>query len=184
MDTGNNPEVARLLEEMREHTEALAKQRKHEDPRLSFSTPEFKDFSRRFTENFKKNFGKPIEWGLIKRYPPGRKVNDNCISPEQVLGMIYSSDDRLSFEHHSGTTAIRSIINRTVTIKRKVSGVNFCEFDQPSLKGSAHNAKIFNGGEHFRNQCDHPYLHPKSFCQSTTISRAFRSTCRTMWSST
>ena len=44
MDTGNNPEVARLLEEMREHTEALAKQRKHEDPRLSFSTPEFKDF--------------------------------------------------------------------------------------------------------------------------------------------
>ena len=69
MDTGNNPEVARLLEEMREHTEALAKQRKHEDPRLSFSTPEFKEFSRRFTENFKKNFGKPIEWGLIKRYP-------------------------------------------------------------------------------------------------------------------
>lgn len=69
MDTGNNPEVARLLEEMREHTAALAKQRKHEDPRLSFSTPEFKDFSRRFTENFKKNFGKPIEWAMIKRYP-------------------------------------------------------------------------------------------------------------------
>ena len=41
---------------MREHTEALAKQRKHEDPRLSFSTPEFKDFSRRLTENFKKNW--------------------------------------------------------------------------------------------------------------------------------
>lgn len=68
-DSGGNPEVARLLEEMREHTEALAKQRKHEDPRLSFSTPEFKEFSRRFTDNFKKNFGKPIEWGLIKRYP-------------------------------------------------------------------------------------------------------------------
>jgi hypothetical protein len=58
MDSGGNVEVAKLLEEMREHTEALAKQRKHEDPRLSFSTPEFK-----------KNFGKPIEWGLIKRFP-------------------------------------------------------------------------------------------------------------------
>jgi hypothetical protein len=69
MDSGGNVEVAKLLEEMREHTEALAKQRKHEDPRLSFSTPEFKEFSRRFTDNFKKNFGKPIEWGLIKRFP-------------------------------------------------------------------------------------------------------------------
>lgn len=69
MNTGGNPEVAKLLQEMREHTEALAKQRKHEDPRLSFSTPEYKDFSRKFTEQFKKNFGKPIEWGLVKRYP-------------------------------------------------------------------------------------------------------------------
>ena len=32
MNTGGNPEVAKLLQEMREHTEALAKQRKHEDP--------------------------------------------------------------------------------------------------------------------------------------------------------
>ena len=69
MNTSGNPEVAKLLQEMREHTEALAKQRKHEDPRLSFSTPEYKDFSRKFTEQFKKNFGKPIEWGLVKRYP-------------------------------------------------------------------------------------------------------------------
>ena len=65
----NDPERNRLLEEMRQHTEALNKQRKHEDPRMSFSTPEYKDFSRRFTEGFKKNFGKPIEWGLVKRYP-------------------------------------------------------------------------------------------------------------------
>jgi hypothetical protein len=28
---------------------------------MSFSTPEYKDFSRKFTESFKKNFGKPIE---------------------------------------------------------------------------------------------------------------------------
>lgn len=66
---GNDPERNRLLEEMRQHTEALNKQRKHEDPRMSFSTPEYKDFSRKFTEGFKKNFGKPIEWGLVKRYP-------------------------------------------------------------------------------------------------------------------
>ena len=65
----NDPERNRLLEEMRQHTEALNKQRKHEDPRMSFSTPEYKDFSRKFTEGFKKNFGKPIEWGLVKRYP-------------------------------------------------------------------------------------------------------------------
>jgi hypothetical protein len=37
---GNDPERNRLIEEMRQHTEALNKQRKHEDPRMSFSTPE------------------------------------------------------------------------------------------------------------------------------------------------
>jgi hypothetical protein len=69
MDPGNNPEVTKLLEEMRAHTEALNRQRKHEDPRLSFSTPEYKEFSRKFSDNFKKNFGRPIEWGLVKRFP-------------------------------------------------------------------------------------------------------------------
>ena len=32
-----------LLEEMRVHTKRLADMRKHEDPRLSFSTPEFRE---------------------------------------------------------------------------------------------------------------------------------------------
>ncbi len=42
--------------------------RKNEDPRLSFSTPEFKEAQRTFTDGFKKNFGKPITYGLIKDY--------------------------------------------------------------------------------------------------------------------
>jgi hypothetical protein len=78
---------------MRAHTEKLAQYRKHEDPRLSFTTPEFKEASRQFQEAFKarmrlcncghlidmltqirrqKNFGKPVEWGLVKQYPVRR----------------------------------------------------------------------------------------------------------------
>lgn len=95
---------------MRAHTEKLANYRKNEDPRMSFTTPEFKEASRQFSEAFKvrlrlrggvgagrtewgrggrqagtprvterraeapaplpqKNFGKPVEWGMVKRYP-------------------------------------------------------------------------------------------------------------------
>lgn len=57
-----------LLDEMRQHIKKLEDMRKNEDPRLSFSTPEFKEAQRVFTENFKKNFGRPVEWGLIKDY--------------------------------------------------------------------------------------------------------------------
>jgi len=42
-----------LLEEMKAHEAALRRHRQNEDPRLSFSTPEFKEASRIFTENFK-----------------------------------------------------------------------------------------------------------------------------------
>jgi hypothetical protein len=42
-----------LLEEMKQHTEKLKKMREHEDPRLSFATPEFKEAQRVFQENYK-----------------------------------------------------------------------------------------------------------------------------------
>jgi hypothetical protein len=58
---GGSGDVANLLEEMRQHTKALERQRKHEDPRLSFTTPEYKEFSRKF--------GRAIEWGMVRRYP-------------------------------------------------------------------------------------------------------------------
>ncbi|CAK0733791.1 hypothetical protein CVIRNUC_000333 [Coccomyxa viridis] len=58
-----------LLEEMRAHVKKLEELRKNEDPRLSFATPEFKEAQRMFTERFKKNFDRPVEWGMIKDYP-------------------------------------------------------------------------------------------------------------------
>ncbi len=53
---------------MRQHVKKLEDMRKNEDPRLSFSTPEFKEAQRTFTDGFKKNFGKPITYGLVKDY--------------------------------------------------------------------------------------------------------------------
>lgn len=84
----------------------LQELRRSEDPRLSFSTPEFKgtnhyhprlcicifttlndslrhnlyriasaavflhaDAQRAFTDAFKRNFGRPVEYGLVKQYP-------------------------------------------------------------------------------------------------------------------
>jgi hypothetical protein len=51
------------------HSAQLEDMRKNEDPRLSFSTPEFKEAQRAFTDGFKKNFGKPVEWALVKDHP-------------------------------------------------------------------------------------------------------------------
>merc|ERR1712118_631912 len=81
----NNAEQMSLLEEMRAHTKKLEDMRKHEDPRLSFATPEFREAQRVFTDNFKKNFGRPIEWGLVKKYPwsaPVLKKLDVPVDPD------------------------------------------------------------------------------------------------------
>merc|ERR1711934_125540 len=64
----NDKEQMSLLEEMRRHVKKLEDLRKHEDPRLSFSTPEFREAQRIFTDNFKKNFGKPVEWAFVKEH--------------------------------------------------------------------------------------------------------------------
>jgi hypothetical protein len=49
----NDKEQLSLLEEMKAHEQYLRRMRQAEDPRLSFSTPEFKEASRVFTENLK-----------------------------------------------------------------------------------------------------------------------------------
>eukprot|EP00878_Enallax_costatus_P017447 GHUV01018327.1.p1 GENE.GHUV01018327.1~~GHUV01018327.1.p1 ORF type:complete len:108 (+),score=38.66 GHUV01018327.1:457-780(+) len=65
----NDKEQQALLEEMRHHLKKLQDLKRNEDPRLSFCTPEFKEAQRTFTEAFKKNFGRPVEWALVKEYP-------------------------------------------------------------------------------------------------------------------
>ena len=111
---------------MRAHTERLAQFRKHEDPRLSFTTPEFKEASRQFQEAFKvraalrvrssegneesreprvrdtqKNFGKPVEWGLVKQYPV--RVGELAMQSRrpQARGRAFTA---LARETHSGST--------------------------------------------------------------------------------
>ena len=49
----NDKEQQDLLEQMRQHTKRLEQMREHEDPRLSFATPEFKEAQRVFQENYK-----------------------------------------------------------------------------------------------------------------------------------
>ncbi len=74
-----------LLEEMRRHVKKLEDLRKHEDPRLSFSTPEFREAQRIFTDNFKKNFGKPVEWAFVKKHEwskPQLVKLDKPVSPK------------------------------------------------------------------------------------------------------
>merc|ERR1711988_316967 len=65
----NDPQQAALLDEMKKHVEKLSEMRKNEDPRVSFSTPEFKKAQRTFQDNFKKNFGRPVEWAMVKEHP-------------------------------------------------------------------------------------------------------------------
>eukprot|EP00240_Pyramimonas_obovata_P011745 CAMPEP_0118952246 /NCGR_PEP_ID=MMETSP1169-20130426/54524_1 /TAXON_ID=36882 /ORGANISM="Pyramimonas obovata, Strain CCMP722" /LENGTH=125 /DNA_ID=CAMNT_0006899449 /DNA_START=36 /DNA_END=410 /DNA_ORIENTATION=+ len=89
----NDKEQMSLLEEMRQHTKKLEDMRKHEDPRLSFSTPEFRESQRIFTENFKKNFGKPVEWGLVKKYPWSTPVLQKLEVPVDVDGNPWPLDE-------------------------------------------------------------------------------------------
>lgn len=51
------------------HSHPRFPRRKYEDPRMSFCTPEFREAQRVFTENLKKNFGRPIEWAMVKDHP-------------------------------------------------------------------------------------------------------------------
>jgi hypothetical protein len=81
-----------LLEEMRKHTEKLEKMREHEDPRLSFTTPEFKEAQRIFQENFKKNFGRPIEYGMVKRYPWSKPTLEKLDTPVDPDGNPWPLD--------------------------------------------------------------------------------------------
>merc|ERR1712124_227739 len=70
----NDRDQVNLLEEMRAHIKKLEDMRKNEDPRLSFSTPEFREAQRIFTDRFKKNFGKPVEWAYMQKYPWSSKM--------------------------------------------------------------------------------------------------------------
>jgi hypothetical protein len=81
-----------LLEEMRRHTEKLEKMREHEDPRLSFTTPEFKEAQRIFQDNFKKNFGRPIEYGMVKRYPWSKPTLEKLDTPVDPDGNPWPLD--------------------------------------------------------------------------------------------
>jgi hypothetical protein len=54
----------------------------------------YKDFSRKFTEGFKKNFGKPIEWGLVKRYPWSQPQLMHLETPLDHEGNPWPLDDK------------------------------------------------------------------------------------------
>mmetsp|Transcript_35754 Transcript_35754/g.43160 ORF Transcript_35754/g.43160 Transcript_35754/m.43160 type:complete len:124 (+) Transcript_35754:128-499(+) len=89
----NNKDQMSLLEEMKSHTKKLSELRQNEDPRLSFATPEFRESQRLFTEGFKKNFNKPIEYGLVKKYPWSVPVLEKLQVPVDHKGEPWPLDD-------------------------------------------------------------------------------------------
>lgn len=75
-------------------TVQLKKMQENEDPRLSFATPEFREAQRVFTENYKKNFGRPVEWGLVKKYPWSQAHLVKLDQPVDVNGKPWPLDDQ------------------------------------------------------------------------------------------
>jgi hypothetical protein len=128
----NDKNAQALLEEMRQHVKKLEDMRKNEDPRLSFSTPEFKEAQRIFTDGFKvsshqihsqsltippyqlltssqppllslplhfhtptqlqKNFGKPVDWALVKDHPWSTPQLRKLDQPVDVQGKPWPLD--------------------------------------------------------------------------------------------
>jgi len=89
----NDKEQMSLLEEMKRHVKKLEELRKHEDPRLSFSTPEFREAQRVFTDNFKKNFGKPVEYGFVKKHEWSKPQLVKLETPVDVDGNPWPLDN-------------------------------------------------------------------------------------------
>eukprot|EP00198_Chlamydomonas_reinhardtii_P013941 XP_001703278.1 predicted protein [Chlamydomonas reinhardtii] len=79
-------EQQELLSEMRGHLRKLQESTRDQDPRLSFSTPEFKEAQRAFTDGFKRNFGRPVEWAMVKEYPWSTPVLRKLEQPVDVKG--------------------------------------------------------------------------------------------------
>jgi hypothetical protein len=88
----NDRDQVNLLEEMRAHIKKLEDMRKNEDPRLSFSTPEFREAQRIFTDRFKKNFDKPVEWAYMQKYPWSSKMLVKLEKPVDVDGNPWPLD--------------------------------------------------------------------------------------------
>eukprot|EP00873_Tetraselmis_striata_P046616 jgi/Tetstr1/466880/TSEL_011335.t1 len=102
----NDKQQQALLEEMRKHVEKLSELRKNEDPRLSFSTPEFKKAQRTFTDNFKKNFGRPVEWAMVKEHDWSMPVL-RAAAPEDG-----PAEDQPEVEAPSVVQAHRDVLNK------------------------------------------------------------------------
>jgi len=73
-----DPAQAALLRDLQAELEKLKAQKASEDPRLSFSTPEFRGAAAQFSAAFRDNFGREREWALVKEHewsaPALRKV--------------------------------------------------------------------------------------------------------------
>lgn len=73
-----DPAQAALLRDLQAELAKLQRAKADEDPRLSFSTPAFKQASAQFAQAFRDNFGRPAEYALVKDHawsaPALRKV--------------------------------------------------------------------------------------------------------------
>ena len=85
VEASKDAKTQRLLSEMREHLATLEQQKANEDPRLSFTTPAFREAQRTFAQGYKTNFGRPIEYALVKDHPwsmPALRKLDRPIKPD------------------------------------------------------------------------------------------------------
>jgi hypothetical protein len=85
-----DPEQARLLADLQAELAKLKAASAAADPRLSFSTAEFRSAAAQFSSGFRDNFGRPREYALVKDHPwstPAlRKVGDNDEGGKQQEG--------------------------------------------------------------------------------------------------
>ncbi|CAG9463670.1 unnamed protein product [Pedinophyceae sp. YPF-701] len=88
----DDKEAMALLTEMREHIQKLEKQQRFEDPRLSFATPEFREAQRHFTDAFKKNFNRPVEYAMVKDFPWSTPALRKLDRPVDVKGNPWPLD--------------------------------------------------------------------------------------------
>lgn len=81
----------RLVSEMKEHMKKLEEARKHEDPRMSFVSSEFKDAQRKFQQAHKNNFGRPRMYVKYKEFPWSepvlRRIDELSAEALQQLGL-------------------------------------------------------------------------------------------------
>jgi DNA-binding GntR family transcriptional regulator len=89
-----DPEQARLLRDLQaELAQLKATAASSSDPRMTFSTPEFRQAAQQFAAGFRENFGRAREYAMVKDHPWSRPALRKVVMGKEEEGEGGGTED-------------------------------------------------------------------------------------------